>query len=382
MRVGIIGLGIGGATAAASMVRRGLDVTVFEQAAEIREVGAGVTTWPNTIRLLIRMGLGDQLDEIGCLNGNNPIRDAGGNVLQYVSVATYDGTPGYHLHRAELLETIAALVPRERVRLDSRCSSVEQVGDEVIVRLTTGESEAFDVVIGADGIHSTAIAAVTEASPPIYSNLAAYRGLVHNDGPPLVDVGNIWTDRHKYFVAFPVSGGKYTNFVGVVPTPGKPDESWFKAGSKQALEEEYRGWDPIIGRIIAQAPETFRWGLYYREPLPRIVNGRIALIGDAAHPMLIHAGQGVGQALEDGVAIAAILDGARNGQIEHRLRLFERLRLKRATDVQALSRGNAQFLHSDFPLKPGEERPSRQGELGWILDYDVEREAETLVAAD
>ena len=110
------------------------------------------------------------------------------------------------------------------------------------------------------------------------------------------------------------------------------------------------------------------------------MRGRIALIGDAAHPMLIHAGQGVGQALEDGVAIAAMLDGADEDRIEHRLRLFERLRLKRATDVQALSRSNAQFLHQNFPLRQGEARPDRQGNLDWILNYDVEREAEKLVA--
>ena len=101
--------------------------------------------------------------------------------------------------------------------------------------------------------------------------------------------------------------------------------------------------------------------------------------GDAAHPMLIHAGQGVGQALEDGVAIAAILDGADTRSVEHRLRLFEDLRLKRATDVQALSRANAQYLHSEFPLKPGETRPDQQGNLDWILNYDVELEAERRV---
>ena len=379
MRIAIIGLGIGGAAAGASMVRRGLDVKIFEQASEIREVGAGVATWPNTIRLLNRLGLGDTLQEIGVRNGNNPIRDAAGHLLHYVSVATFDDAPGYYLHRAELLEAIAQLIPPSRVQLDSRCASVRQVGDQVLVELVSGETEAFDVVIGADGIHSTVIRAVTEVSPPTYSNLAAYRGLIPNDSMLGIEKGTIWTDQHKYFVAFPVSGGRFINFVGVVPTASRPDESWFMSGNKEALEAEYSDWDPVVRSIIAKVRETFRWGLYFREPLRRIVKGRIALIGDAAHPMLIHAGQGVGQALEDGVALAAILDGADAGSVENRLRLFEDLRLKRATDVQTLSRRNAQFLHREFPLKPEEERPDQQGQIDWILNYDVELEAERLV---
>lgn len=381
MKIGIVGLGMGGATAAAAMVLRGMDVTVFEQASEVREVGAGIATWPNTVRLLNRMGLAEKLAAIGCPHRSYPIRDPSGTMLQCLSTDTYDGTAGYNFHRAELLQTIAALIPRDRIRLGSRTQSVSQIGDKAVVMLENGRSEEFDVVIGADGIRSVVCDAVTRSSPPKYSNLAAYRGLVKNEGVGKLEIGNLWTDRRKYMIAFPVSGGALVNFVGVVPTPGLPDESWFMSGSKEALAEEYKDWDPVVRSIIGQVEETFRWGLYYREPLSHIVRGRIALLGDAAHPMLINAGQGAGQALEDAVAIATLLDGATPDTVEQRLRMYEQLRLPRATEVQTLSRRNAQFMHLDFPVEPGMTRPDQAGAMNWIFDYDVEYEAEKLILA-
>lgn len=380
MRIGIVGLGIGGATAAASLVLRGMDVTVFEQAPEIREVGAGVATWPNTIRLLNRMGLRDALATIGCSNRTYPIREAGGTIRQPIHIESYDDTEGYYFHRAGLLQTIASLIPRERIRLGGRCRSVSQSGDQAVITMENGQSEAFDLVIGADGIRSVVCGTVTQTSSPIYSNLAAYRGLVKNAGAAQMDHGNMWTDRRRYMVAFPVSGGALINFVGVVPTASHPDESWFMAGDKEELAEEYRNWDPVVRAIIDNVEETFRWGLYFREPLPNIVHGRIVLLGDAAHPMLIHAGQGVGQAMEDGVALGVLLQGATPDNVEHRLRLYEQLRLPRATAVQSLSRRNAQFMHLDFPVESGMDRPTRAGDMQWIFDYDVEREAEALIA--
>jgi salicylate hydroxylase len=379
MKIGIVGFGIGGATAAASMVRRGLDVTVFEQASEVREVGAGVATWPNTIRLLKRMGIAERMAEIGCELGDSPIRSPDGTIQHNVYQDTYDDTKGYYFHRAELLETLASLVPPDRVRLGSRCVRAETFEDGAEIELENGDVHHFDLIIGADGIRSVTIDAVTPATAPIYSNLAAYRGLVPNEGAARLDIGTLWTDRKKYLVAFPVSGGRLINFVGVVPTPGKPEESWFMAGSKADLLEEYKSWDPKVRAIIGEVSETFRWGLYFREPLERIVRGRIALMGDAAHPMLINAGQGVAMALEDGVALGVLLEGATPANIAERLSAYERLRLPRATAVQTLSRRNAQFMHEDFPMDEGVPRPERASEVDWIVNYDVEAEAVKLL---
>jgi salicylate hydroxylase len=375
MRIGIVGLGLGGATAAAALHRYGADVTVFEQAPEIREVGAGIATWPNTIRLLRRLGLEAAMQAIGTRTQNPPVRTAAGDVLHRMSTESYDDTPGYCFHRAELLNTIAALVPANRVKLGRRCIGAREEAHQVELRFDNDTSEVFDVVIAADGIKSTLLGSVVAPSHPKFSNLVAYRGLVPNTPDIALDNGNLWTNRERYLVAFPVSGGTRVNFAGFVPTQDPPEESWFMQGSRSDLAAEFAGWDPVVGRIIAAVTETFRWGVYFREPLPRITSRRIALLGDAAHPMLPHAGQGVGQAIEDAFALGEILRDSKSSEVPDRLAAYEALRLPRATAVQSASRANAEFLHKAFPIAPGATRPERASPTEWIINYDVVSEA-------
>lgn len=379
MRIGIVGLGIGGATAAAALVKRGCQVTVFEQAAEIREVGAGVATWPSTIRSYLRMGLGPTFAAIGCLSPGSLIHNASGVLMQNLIGQASDSTPGYTFHRAELLQTIASLVPREYIRLGKRCAAAREFDGGVELSFEDGSVETFDVVIAADGVRSQLRGAVLPAEPPRFANLAAYRGLIRARPEIPLTQNNLWTDGVKYFVAFPVSGGRLINFVGVTPTDGLPDASWFQEGRKADLAAEFADWDPRLQSIIDSVTETFRWGLYFRDPAPKMATARIALLGDAAHPMLIHAGQGVGQAMEDGFAIGVLLAGATASDAPRRLALYEQLRLPRTTAVQQQSRRNAQFLHASVPLDEGETRPTQIGEMDWINNYDVEAEAERLL---
>ena len=375
MRIGIVGLGLGGAAAAAALIQSGADVTVFEQALEIREVGAGIATLPNTIRLLRRLGLEAQLETIGCRADNPAVRNAAGDVLHRMSTESFDGTPGYFFHRAELLDSITALVPPERVRLGRRCVGVLENADEVELRFEDGTSETFDVVIAADGIKSAILGSVVTPAAPQFSNLVAYRGLIPNTPDIALDFGSLWTNRERYFVAFPVSGGTRVNFAGFVPTTTLPEESWFAKGSRDDLAAEFGDWDPLIRRIVGSVQDVFRWGVYFREPLAHITSRRIALMGDAAHPMLPHAGQGAGQAFEDAFALCELLRDCRTEQVPERLATYETLRLPRATAVQSASRANAQFMHSAFPIPEGTVRPDRASPTEWISNYDVMHEA-------
>ncbi len=382
MRVAIVGLGLGGATAAAALSQRGLEFIAFEQALRARDVGAGIATWPNTIRLLYRLGLRKRLEEIGVRMHQASVRNKAGELLHVMECNSYDDARGYYFHRAELLQAIAERASAAVIRTGMRCVNAEEFENFVRLCFEDGSHSDFDVVLGADGIKSVLHGVVASPSPPTYSNLAAYRGLVENSSEVALKRSGLWTDRVKYFVAFPVSASRLVNFVGVVPTPGLPEESWFMTGSCDQLAAEFAGWDPLIGRIIAAVRETFRWGIYYREPGRHMVSRRVALIGDAAHPMLIHAGQGAGQAIEDAVALAVMLRGASGDKVPHRLRLYEELRLGRATAVQQASRINAQFTHVNFPLQRGESRPDRTSRTDWIINYDVELEAERILAAD
>lgn len=380
MRVGIIGMGLGGATLALALHLRGVEAVVFEQAGQIREVGAGIAVWPNSVRLLARAGLGGEMARIGARMIQPRVMTRDGAVLHGMAHVTADGTPGYYMHRAEFLDVISAPLPPAMIRLGRRCTGVVQDEESVTARFEDGGFERFDVLIGADGIRSSVAGALAGDLAPTYANLAAYRGLVPNDADQPLATGNLWTDRRKYFVAFPVSGGRRVNFVGVIPTDGDREENWFKSGDKADLARAFADWDPVLRDIIARVDETFLWGLYKRRTLESYVDRRIVLIGDAAHPMMIHAGQGVGQAVEDAFALAVFLEDATPEALPARLAAYDALRVPRATAVQDASRRNAQFLHADFPLDPGVPRPDRTSPVDWIIDYDAEREAEHALA--
>lgn len=375
MRIGIVGLGLGGAALGAALAERGIDFSLFEQAGQIKEVGAGITVWPNAIRLLERIGLGPRLAEIG-----SPLKieicGRSGEHMQWVRVESELGSTGYNLHRAEFLNAMASLIPSKCLHLGKRCTGIHEDADGVRLSLDDGTSAIFDVVIGADGIKSTLLDSITKTEPPTYSRLAAYRGIVANSPDFDFPHARVWTDHLKYLMIFPVSAGRMLNFVGVVPTVGNPEESWFSTGSREELIAEFADWDARALQVLGEVNAPFRWGLFYRSPLPTIISRRVALLGDAAHSMLIHAGQGANQAVEDAFALAVLLSNCSAKDVPQRLKLYEDLRLERVTAVQEISRRGAQFMHATISLDPGVGRPRQQPDPKWIIDYDVQEEAE------
>lgn len=379
MRIGIVGLGLGGATAAAALTHRGCDVTVFEQASEIREVGAGVAIWPSTSRLFRRIGLTEALDRIGVRAKEFSAHDHKGNRIAGPTTVGEDGAPTYFLHRAELLQLLSQRLAPQQLRLGKRCVGVMENGGHARLVFADGETREFDVVLGADGIRSVVQGAIVPPSAPLFSRLAAYRGLVPNTAEIAMDDGSVWTDRKRYLTAYPVSSGRLVNFVGVVPAADLPEHSWSMKGSVTALAAEFEGWDPRVRRIIDTVQETYLWGLYYRRPFPRIVNGRVAVLGDAAHAMTPHAGMGFGQAIEDGFALSVLFAGCTAAEAPERLQMYQTLRLPRTAEVQAITRRNAQFFHEVVPLAPGESRPDKLHSMRDLVAYDVEAEARKIL---
>ena len=144
----------------------------------------------------------------------------------------------------------------------------------------------------------------------------------------------------KRFMVYPVRAGELLNYVGFVPVDEKIKESWSAAGDPVALAAEFAGWDPMVEAVLAQVKSCFRWGLYDREPLRAWTRGRLTLLGDAAHPMLPHAGQGANQAIEDGVALAAILAQVDRSTVPRALQVYESVRRERTGGVQRMSRLN------------------------------------------
>ena len=214
----------------------------------------------------------------------------------------------YGMHRADLLGMFVDRLPAEIVNTGHRCIGFEQDDKQAIVTFANGARAAADVVVAADGIHSTLQQFVVAPSRPQFSGQVAHRGIVSAASVswPAGAMRN-WLGAGKHFLVFPVRAGELINYVGFVTTDEQTKESWSSPGDPAALAREFAGWDPMVEAILAQAKDTFRWGLYDREPLAAWTRGRLTLLGDAAHPMLPHAGQGANQAIEDGVALATVL---------------------------------------------------------------------------
>ena len=334
----VVGGGIGGLFAANALIAHGIRVSVYEQAPALGEIGAGVFLTPNSVRQLHRVRLGQAVERWGARVGPDSryFRHDGEPIapVQVTDSSGWNATFG--MHRADLVEFLAGALPSEVVRTGYRCTGFEQDRDKARLSFANGAAVEADLVIGADGIHSELRPHVFPPSRPVFSGSVAYRGVVSHELVPHwpTNAWLMWLGRGKHFLTFPVRAGKLVNYVGFVPADEEMKESWSAPGDPAVLRREFEGWDPRIGEVLEQVDKTFRWALYDREPLPGWTKGRLTLLGDAAHPMLPHLGQGANQSIEDGMALATILARVDASGAPAALLAYERLRRERVAEVQ------------------------------------------------
>ncbi len=380
LKVAISGGGIGGLAAALSLHSRGIHVSVFEQAAELGEIGAGVLMTPNGVRHLERLGLGERLARLGgpVGDGSTYYRMDGRRVAPILTTDSTGWNGMYGMHRADLLSILADALPDEVVRTGHRCNGFQQDGEVARLTFDNGVVEEADVVIAADGIHSSLQRYVTEPSPPVHSGSVAYRGLLAMEELPSWPrgVSQLWMGEGKHFLVYPVRSGELICYVGFLPSDEHAEESWSAPGDPVALAKAFEDWDSPVRELLSKVESTFWWGLYDREPLSTWTNGRLALLGDAAHPMLPHLGQGANQAIEDGAALALVLDGTDRAGVPEALTTYEALRRPRTTEVQMGARANGLRYDSAY-----EDLDQRDAEIAasvafrcWLYDYDVAAE--------
>ncbi|MGO8919004.1 MAG: FAD-dependent monooxygenase [Stellaceae bacterium] len=374
--VAIIGGGLGGLAAALSLLRAGIDVEVYEQSAAFGEIGAGIQIGPNASRILHRIVPAPALTA-------RAVRPAAvhqrrwddGRTLQHAplgeAVEAAFGAPYYHFHRADLLRALASALPPERVHFRHRLAALRDRGDGVDARFENGAETTADIVVGADGIHSTVRRSLFGPERPRFTGCIAYRGLVPAArlAPLGLDViSNNWMGPGQHFVHYFVAGGELVNFVAVIERDSWTRESWTDRGEKADVLEAYAGWHEQVRSIIDAVDETFLWALFDRAPLPRWSAGRVTLLGDACHPMLPFMAQGAGQAIEDGATLAACLQRLGAAAAPEALRLYETLRRPRATRLQELSRLNKLRFH----LPDGPRQQERDAELAVRGDRSID----------
>jgi salicylate hydroxylase len=396
MRIAVVGGGIGGLSTALFLRRAGLNkVTVFEQAPELAEIGAGIQVAPNAVRLLRRLGLAERLREVGVrLEVAWEFRRWEDGRVLFSQKFGDEGErmysePYYTVHRAHLLDMLREAVPEEMLRLGHRCVDVAQDEDEVELTFENGSSERADAVIGADGIHSAVHAAILPPHPATFSGLAAFRSLIPAEQAPEEarrPVTTLWLGPGRHFVHYPVSAGREINLVTANPAGDWREESWTAEGRVEDLAAEFAGWDERVQKLIASVTETKRYAFYDREPMERWTVGRVTLLGDAAHPMMPFFAQGATQAIEDAAVVAGCLSEATRETVEATLLRYESLRKERASKVQQMSRARREHHH----LPDGEEQRKRDAEFAkedplghnaWLYGHDVERDLEKSGAA-
>ena len=357
MRAIVVGGGIGGLSAAIALRRAGIEAAVFERAPEPPEVGAGVGLWSNALRVLKGLGLYEAVRGIGAEIGGETRSWSGRRLFGFSAgeMRRRYGEASVVVHRAELQGVLLAALPEDSVRYGARLVGFSDDGDEVTARFADGRKEVGDLLVGADGLRSATREVLVGDGPPRYAGLTAWRGVAEgaDDFAPEGKGLNLW-GRGSEFGVMNIGGGRAYWFL----TKNAPEgERESPAGRRSEILDRLPGGYPAAKAAVeaTEVAKILRTDIYDREPVESWGTGRATLLGDAAHPMTPHLGQGACQAIEDAVVLADCLGGRQGdaGSIAAALRLYEGRRRARTTELVRSSRRVGRVLQLENPLLCG-----------------------------
>ena len=365
-KVVIAGGGIGGLAAALACAQQGVPVQLLERAAQLSEVGAGIQMGPNVTRILQAWGLGQALAQVAAFPKLLQARDAQtGQVLGNLRLgdraqAMY-GAPYATIHRADLQEMLLAAVQAAGVdvRLGQTVQGWRETTEGLQVDTVDGPSVPADALIGADGVWSAVRQQLSGDAPARFTGHLAYRALVAQADLPAhlrSDQVTVWMGPRLHVVHYPVRSGQWLNLVAIVhgDKPAQA-EAWDAAGHTQALMQAMGEVGRDLHERLASVPAWRQWALHDRAPMTgahEMAQGRVALLGDAAHPMRPYLAQGAGMAIEDAQALAKCLS-SESGSVAERLQAYAAQRWARNARVQARAIRNGRIFHATGPVAWG-----------------------------
>jgi salicylate hydroxylase/6-hydroxynicotinate 3-monooxygenase len=363
-RVAIVGAGIGGLAAARALYACGFDIRVYEQARRFVRLGAGIQQSPNAVRVLRGLGLEPALRATGFAPRDflHRMAETGEltNAIPLGEAAEQRyGAPYLTMHRGDLHDVLLGGLPSRAVRRDARLVGLDQAGERVVLSFADGSRDRADVVVGADGVHSTVRELLVGTDELRFSGRVGYRATLRPEEASEPDDDNTkWWGPDRHLITYYITAGRDEIYaMGTVPEPDFDLESWSARGDVEQLRAHFASFHPVVGRLLGRVDEVHTWALADRAPLPQWSDGSVVLLGDAAHPMMPHMGQGAAMAIEDAAVLARCLEEATTGWPAALCR-FEATRRQRTTQMQAISAGNT------FARSPAET-------VDWVYGYDA-----------
>ena len=383
-KVAIAGAGIGGLTAACCLLKAGFDVTVFEQAMELGEIGAGIQLSANAMHVLNDLGLGEAIARVSVRPGAYVFRlhDTGEVLGQFPLADAHQaahGAPYNQLHRGDLHNLLVMRVKSlksDAVRLSKRVIGFDESDGHVDLKFADGSRESADILIGADGVKSAIRAQIAGASPASYTGDAAWRLIVPAERLPanlMGQVMSVWMGPGRHVVCYYLRAGSLLNFVGLVETDEVSEESWTAKYPWETLKADFEGWHEDIQTVIDRADRhsCYRWSLFYRPPIASWSTQRVTMLGDAVHATLPYLAQGAAMAIEDGAILTRALELADNAA--EALQLYERSRIDRTSRIVTGSGANRTLYHMHDQAKLREafaNRDEGKTRSEWLYSYN------------
>jgi salicylate hydroxylase len=386
-RIAIVGGGIGGLTLALALRRRGVEPSVYEQAGELTEIGAAVALSANATRALDRLGLLDAVlagaatpTELIYRDGRTGARIAAHPVGNGDAYRARYGAPFLGVHRADLQQALGAALAGAGLHLGHRLAGLEDRGDRIGLVFDNGRTAEADAVIGADGVRSRVRSWITGGEHARYSGTSGFRGIVPQARlEALSDRRAIqfWMGPDAHLLHYAIGPhGDDVNFLAVVEGPAAwPDPArWVIDAEPREALAGFAGWHRAVTEMIGAGWVAKRWALFTVRQPSRWHRGRATLLGDAAHGMLPHHGQGANVTIEDAVTLADLLPDAVRGDWEAAMARYEGLRRRRTRAIQRASWAANAALH--LPDGPGLAARDRRlarfpDDFGWIHGFDA-----------
>jgi salicylate hydroxylase len=383
--IAIIGAGLGGLTAAAALLQRGHRVRVFEQAAQLGEVGAGIQMSANAVKVLDSLGLRAAIEP----SAVRPLafefrRFDSGELLHRVPLGAQHeqrhGAPYFQLHRSDLhaaLQQAVHALDAQAITLSARATAFNESADGVTVHFDGLASVGAELVVGADGIKSVVHRHILGDDRPVFTGQVAWRCTVPTEriAPELRTdiVSTVWCGPKNHAVMYYLRGGELLNFVGCVESAAPEEESWTARRPWAELDAEYHGWHPMVRAVIdaVDRDQCFRWALNQREPSLRWSSAHATLLGDAVHATLPYMAQGAAMAIEDAAVLARALELP--GPLAERLRRYEAHRAPRTARVVRESAEMGELYHigdAESMRRAFHDRDIARSRNEWLYPYD------------